>query len=322
MGIKDRIGYHLYEGSLQKPARVIGKYALRKGLLGKNNAYRALYLLFKEGKVTPEELEHYSKVFEHNLMSKKIFLMHIPKTAGTSLRTTLEEAIGVPAITPYQNESKFSAIHWDKFSFWPLLSGHVHIDYFPKTHIGITAFRESRSRVLSEYRQIERHAHLGKREIIQFFPITTNDDGRIPWEQFRKYDLLHTFYWFFTAGHRDDWQSFIATAPSSEIYASIESGLKRIQTAAWSHDSDALESAASAILEGAVTMKRVNVFPQNEVDVIQLTHDDLQILNECTNLDDLVIDVASTLGLVPKLSQSEKDALFERDVERLGFRLP
>ena len=322
MGLKNRIGYELYEGSLQKPARVIGKYALRKGLLGKKNAYRALYLLFKEGKVTPEDLEHYSKVFEYNLMSKKIFLMHIPKTAGTSLRTTLEEAIGVPAITAYWKETKFSAIHWEEFSFWPLISGHVHIDYFPETHIGITAFRESRSRVLSEYRQIERHSHQGKRKIIHYLPFTTNDDGRIPWEQFRKYDLLHTFYWFFTAGHRDDWQSFIGTAPSSEIYASIESGLKRIQTAAWSHDSDALESAASAILESAVTMKRVNVFPDNEVDLIHLTQDDLQLLNEYASLDDIVIDVACTLGLVPKLSQSERDALFERDVERLGFKLP
>jgi hypothetical protein len=322
MGIKDRIGFEIYEGSLQKFATAIGHFGLRSGILGKNNAYRALYLLFKEGKVTPEDLRQYYTQVQPHVTNKKVFLMHIPKTAGTSLRTTLEEAVGVPAITAYQKETTFQATQWEDFSFWPLLSGHVHIDYFPKSHVGITAFRESRSRVLSEYRQIERRARHRRREILAFFGIATKDDDQMPWTQFREFGLLHTFYGFFTAGHRDDWQQFIKSATQPQIRSSIELGLGRIQQAAWSHDSIALERAASNILEIPVTINRVNVFPNNEIETIQLTKEDVLQLNEFANLDEIVIDTASTLGLVPKLSQSEKDALFERDVERLGFKLP
>ena len=321
MGIKDRIGFEIYEGSLQKIAISIGRFGLRRGILGKNNAYRALYLLFKEGKVTPEDLRQYSKMQPY-VLDKKVFLMHIPKTAGTSLRTTLEEAVGVPAITAYQKETTFPASQWEEFAFWPLLSGHVHIDFFPKTHVGITAFRESRGRVLSEYRQIERRAGHRRREILAFFGFITKDEDQMPWEQFKQFDLLHTYFWFFTAGHRDDWQSFIQSATQSEIRASIENGLRRIQYAAWSHDSGALEIAASNILQMPVKIKKVNVFPEAAIETIQLSKDDLRQLDEYSKLDEHVIEIANTLGLVPKLSQSEKDALFERDIQRLGFKLP
>lgn len=322
MGIKDRIGFELYEGSLQKIATTMGGFGLRRGLLGKNNAYRALYLLFKAGVVSPEDLQQYHKHLDPLVVDTKVFIMHIPKTAGTSLRTTLEEAVGVPAITAYQKETAFQARKWDEYSFWPLLSGHVHIDFFPKTHVGITAFRESRSRVLSEFRQIERRPRHRRREILALFGFATKDTDRMRWEQFRQFDLLHTYYWFFTSGHRDDWREFITTASKSEIRSSIEIGLQRIQQAAWSHDSKALEVAASNILNKPVTLKRVNVFPKTPIETIQLTKDDLDKLNEFASLDTIVIDVASGMGLVPKLSQSEKDSLFERDIQRLGFRLP
>jgi hypothetical protein len=322
VGIKDRIGFEIYEGSLRKVATSIGEFGLRRGLLGRNNSYRALYLLFKEGKVSPDDLKHYYKRVEPLVQNKKIFIMHIPKTAGTSLRTTLEEAIGVPAVTSYQKETEFSAIQWEEFSFWPLLSGHVHIDYFPKTHVGITTFRESRSRTLSEFRQIERRPEHRRREILALFGFATKDEYPMTWGQFRNFDLLHTFYWFFTSGHRDNWREFITTASKKEIRASIEIGLQRIQSAAWSHDSEALEVAASNILEVPVKLHRVNVFTESDTETIHLTQDDLRKLEEFASLDDIVIDVASTLGLVPKLSQSEKDALFEQDVQRLRFKLP
>jgi len=322
MGIKDRIAFEIYEGSLRKPATAIGKCSLRRGLLGKNNAYRALYLLFKDGKVTAEDLQQYYRQVQPHVTDKKVFLMHIPKTAGTSIRTTLEEAVGVPAITAYQKDETFEAKRWDEFSFWPLLSGHVHIDHFPTSHIGITSFRESRSRVLSEYRQIERQAQHRRREIFALYGIATKDEERMSWSEFRQLGLLHTYYWYFTAGHRDDWQSFIGTASSAELHSSIEAGLKRIQEAAWSHDSVALESAVSNVLEIPVKLNRVNVFPEQNFETIELTHEDLRELNEVANLDEIVIEVARALGLVPKLSQSEKDSLFERDIQRLGFKLP
>lgn len=322
MGIKDRLGFEIYEGSLQKFATAIGQFGLRRGILGKNNAYRALYLLFKEGKVTEKDLELYYQQVKPYVLNKKVFLMHIPKTAGTSLRTTLEEAVGVPAITAYQKERAFQASQWEELSFWPLLSGHVHIDFFPKTHAGVTAFRESRGRVLSEYRQIQRRARHRRREILTFFGFMTKDEDQMLWEQFKQFDLLHTYFWFFTAGHRDDWQHFIKSATQTEIRASIEKGLGRIQHAAWSHDSGSLEVAASNILQIPVKIKKVNVFPDAAIETIQLSKDDLRQLDEYAKLDEQVIEVANTLGLVPKLSQAEKDALFERDIQRLGFKLP
>lgn len=322
MGIKDRIAFEIYEGSLRKPATAIGKYSLRRGLLGKNNAYRALYLLFKDGKITAEDLQQYYRQVQPHVTDKKVFLMHIPKTAGTSIRTVLEEAVGVPAITAYQKDETFEATKWEEFSFWPLLSGHIHIDYFPTSHIGITAFRESRSRVLSDYRQIERRAEHRRREIFALYGKATKDEERMSWSEFKKFGLLHTFYWYFTAGHRDDWQNFISTASPTQIRSSIEAGLKRIQEAAWSHDPVALESATSNILGIPVAMKRVNVFPANVVEKIQLSTDDIHQLHEVAQLDDIVIDVAASIGLVPKLSQSEKDAIFEHDTQRLGFTLP
>lgn len=325
MSLKSTLGYHIYRGRLRPFMKELARVSIRIGMPNKEITFRALHLLLDQGQAKADDLRYFLSKVENHTIDTKIFLLHIPKTAGTSIRETLGEAIGVPAITYYQNENDRRVLDWHNLEFWPFFSGHLHIDYFPATHRGVTAFRESRSRVLAQFRQVQRStkAILSNRDIVaRKESLSMRDKKHISWELFKLNFFPHDCSWFFTAGHKDAPGKFVMNGNNKDIQQSITLGLSRIEAATWSHDAKSVHETMRNFIGIDTQIKRVNVFPENEVETVCLTKDDLVFLDTVAKRDDYVFQAAESIGLISKLARSEKDAIFEKDVKRLGFKLP
>lgn len=148
------------------------------------------------------------------------------------------------------------------------------------------------------------------------------DEKRISWEFFKLNFFPHDCAWFFTAGHRDSPGKFVMNGNNKDIRHSITLGMSRLDAATWSHDAKSVHETLRNFIGIDVQVKRVNVFPENEVETVCLTKEDLIFLDGVAKRDEHVFQAAESQGLISNLAKSEKDAIFEKDVERLGFKLP
>lgn len=258
---------------------------------------------------------------------KKIFFLHVPKTAGTSVRLALAKAIGLPSINLYSGHH----VPPDGAFFWPYLAGHVSAGAIPESHIGFTVFREPRSRLLSRYRQ-------SQFERVGAKPLIPLDGGAIkrrparqPWQVFAGKGLPEYFYLDSFSSRNPQatnvatmWQipkNLLRKMPTQEQLAGFELGLSRISVAAWAHDSPALIEAI-----GDVSGTRLDELPRENVadtrvhlEHIFLCERDQEALEMAARRDQEVIDIAVDQGLIPALDPDEADAIFESTLKRLEY---
>lgn len=263
-----------------------------------------------------------------NYRGTKLFFLHVPKTAGTSVRLALSQAIGAPSLLLYRG----FFVPGPEASFWPLWSGHSSINRFPNDRPGFTVFRESRSRLLSLYRQRQKEGR-GRVRIHLDDPHGGKTPQPVPavgrlWALRRA--RLDVWYHFDRLGRTQGFQEWTADAvlermPKKEFVEGLKQGLSRIKYAAWAHDSVGLLGAVRAATGQRVeSIPRENTLEDHTPDPepIELTPRDVAQLEQVAEADQLVFDIAQSLGLIGPLDSHTADELFRRALVRHRFLLP
>lgn len=266
---------------------------------------------------------------------RRVFFLHVPKTAGTSVRLALADALGVPSLNFYSGHQMPAK----GATFWPYLAGHAGIAAFPQAYTGFTVFREPRSRLLSAYRQFQFN-NSGPSPRIPLEPQGSHPrksrGHQSPFEVWSRGKGLRGWFHFDVQARLDQrgqsveskWSTdplvLRSMAPEDRL-SGLNLGLARINRAAWIHDSDAVLDAIADV-SGA----RPRHLPhENSVeknlgvpDHVRLTADDMDAFELAVERDQEVIDVAVHLGLVPPLDPRLADEIFERTLLRQNFSLP
>lgn len=291
------------------------------------------------------QIPHLLANASRNYQGEKVAFLHVPKTAGTSLRLALIDAMGVPALDKYSRVGNWEEYSPELLKLWPLLVGHMSVSLIPEgTHRGLTVFREPRARVLSLFRQKTRaiykdnpHVHVSqqKRRVID----ATEMEGNFEEWLDGSHNLdLHT--WFAdgsaldiqtnmsasTGGKiwRRKYARILEKLTEPEIAALLQKGFQKIHVAEWMHNKAGMETLISRVLGRSVVKQvpRTNeVHPEQTLRPIKLSGDALNRLDAVAKASAIVFEVAHDAGLIPMLSKDEADREFEIATKRLGFKL-
>jgi hypothetical protein len=270
--------------------------------------------------------------------SQPLFFLHVPKTAGTSFRLNLSDALGVPAYLLFIHSSWPGYGKDENMRFWPFWAGHAGISAFPTTHRGITVFRETRSRVLSAYRQQERELLSGRDNGSRFYEessqiaVSRGVSAAKPFSEWVRY-RRSAAVWFLPAPEEANlrrWngvpkQKYLDTLSSRDLTSKLAQSFARFDAAAWAHDQPAMREAIRLVTgnDGTSEIRRENVFRTVETTKpTTLSSDDLQQLDRLVAEEKLFFKTAVDRGLIPPLDPDIADSEFERTAQRLDFDLP
>jgi hypothetical protein len=325
----------LYEGVLRRTPSVSEIEVLQNALNKSGDVKRALQDMLSSHEfgimMLPDLVnEHISRV-----PKQPLFFLHVPKTAGTSFRLDLSDALGVPAFLLFIHSSWPGIGQDDTMNFWPFWAGHAGISAFPETHRGITVFRETRSRVLSAYRQQEREILFQSGSPVQFYEESsqiahsrgiTAAQPFSQWLRFRRSAAL----WYLPAPaeprfHR--WNGvatskYLDTLSTRELRSALTKSLTRFDAAAWAHDEVAMRDAIRRVTggTGVAATRRENVFGTVETTKPTiLSREDLEFLDQLALEENLLINAAVERGLIPPISKEVADEEFETTAKRLGY---
>jgi len=268
-----------------------------------------------------------------NWTGKRVFFLHVPKTAGTSVRLALIKSVGTPAFEFYNRSPSIDQILRElENNFWPLWVGHQNISSFPSDMNGLTIFRESRSRVLSTYRQRSRMAlmenpHILDSEKLEKKKSQARATISKPFGTWLNTSMRMRILGYFipseegTTYRSKEFKSYINEISESGLEQILNESLSRFTHAAWSHDEPAILRAISEVSGRESTeLPRENVYPNLKGYPPQvLDSEAISSLNTIREKESVLYKVAHEHGLVPLLSKSEADDLFEITAKRLGF---
>jgi len=269
-----------------------------------------------------------------NWTGRRVFFLHVPKTAGTSARLALIEALGVPAFE-YYNRVTYLKDEPAKLenNFWPFWVGHENISDFPNDFAGITFFRETRSRFLSLYRQYSR---VGQ-EVFQILDPEIREETKrsslkvlaTPLGKWLSDPKLESTIGFYIPSKEygrnsinlTEFRTYVDTLSSRKTKEILSESFSRFSHAAWSHDETGILRAVSGVSGREINvLPRENIFPNLDGLPPQvLDADTLAKLNAIQEKEAVLFKVAHEHGLIPLLSKSEADDLFEITAKRLGF---
>jgi hypothetical protein len=269
-----------------------------------------------------------------NFQADEGVFLHVPKTGGTGIREQIGHLLGVPSINIYEAWSKPSS---ESHKFWPYWAGHANIGFFPKSHAGFTLFRDTKSRLLSLYRQREAlwltggstHGWNYPKEIrLNGSPVRAIESWLLT-EQLGKHRTLASFF-HLSSQNKQNTERLLSQRETREIFNSppkeqvkvLTAGLKRIKHAAWLHDTNSTLSAISYLAGSQPkSLAFANSFESKKLNFAhqKLSKDCFELLDEAERHDRLVFEIAEDLGLIPKLDKDISEKLFQRAVERLNF---
>ena len=270
-----------------------------------------------------------------HLLANPVFFLHIPKTGGTSMRELIGELLGVPSINLYKAWSSPSK---EGHRFWPYWAGHAQVSCFPPEHKGITFFRDTKSRLLSQYRQQMTFTGGTKRTHGWNYPNAA--DRRVREKKAVPFSIwIESFY----ATGRGSVDVYLAENKSlsglrrtpnevqqlfrtdeSDLKSLLKSGLSRFTSAAWIHKEADVRDAIKAVTgQEVASLPRKNTYKAKSLAApkVPLTAADLKILDYLEKRDDLAFEIAEDLGLVNRLPREEREKLFEKSAKRLDFEL-
>jgi hypothetical protein len=230
--------------------------------------------------------------------------------------------------------------------FWPFWAGHANISKFPNSHFGFTSFRETRSRLLSHYRQNQRDllpAHnlrnnsneinLDYRKLLsresKDFNSWLKNFGRsicpyyIPNSELPNANTSGYEKFLDCMGVSHKWISQIENFHESEVRSSIQHSMKRFKAASWVGDDKSLAKAIKELFgetDTKISVPRLNVSEENskyQPEVI--SKQSVEIMEELSRKDQIVFESAMNEGILSEEMKFNKDEVFSDSKKRLGF---
>jgi len=266
-----------------------------------------------------------------NWCGRHLGFVHIPKTAGTSSRLALIESAGMPAIEMYDRLGAVPRERVRTMTFWPLIVGHANISDFPPTHSLLTVFREPRARLLSLYRQRQNNTKVAHLHTPASAPHKMENARRatensfITWLRTTRLKMQADYITGIdpagNASH-NDLPAESHPREDGDFRSAVETALDRMNWISWAHQPTNIEKMIATATGRPAALPRANIYEPNDHSKPQyLDAAGRQELWDLTAPDRFLIEAACGRGLIPELSPSEADALFEESAKRLGFHL-
>lgn len=333
----------LFESILGRRATEADLRAAASGLASAKGLRNQINAMVRSEEFAIMRTPHLLAEAAKNYQGEKVFFLHVPKTAGTSLRHAFIDAMGIPALDRYARVGRWDGYSEAFIKMWPLLVGHTNVKSFPDGgHRGVTVFREPRARVLSTFRQSTRS--------IVATPIHINTDTSKKMRERAAVWLADFPSWLKTEMHpldlltwhvimnddnnlpssgeagirRVDQSRFLERVSATEIRQALERGLRRISVAEWQHNREGISKLVERTLERTVAAPVNNanqVLPEQVMNPIQLSKGDHARLTEIASQSQIVFEVAEDQGLIKNLTRDEADEQFEIAARRLGFKV-
>ncbi len=284
-----------------------------------------------------------------NFTGKRVFFLHVPKTAGTSVRLGLNNALGIPSFSLYPRSTHSAPGELSSMEFWPYWAGHANIAAFPESHTGFTTFRESRSRLLSQYRQRQfnlapganphRYADTAKsaaqKKIVpKALPSFNTWIGRIsssalhwyiPNPTIQKNLKLSTDLKSFQlkVGADEEWRRKVFEMNELELSTALEKSLLRFSAAGWLHQpAGIIEAIAKISGNQNATLPQENEFRKTQFyQVEKISPETLKIMENIREKESILFKVAQDIGLLTDKLVLDEDEIFHKSLSKLGFKL-
>jgi hypothetical protein len=263
---------------------------------------------------------------------KKIFFLHVPKTAGTSVRLALTDAIGIPSFNLYPRSTHGSPSNASSMNFWPYWAGHANLSIFPSSHSGFSVFRETRSRILSRFRQSQfelagnnphlihhRKENASKKELSKNASVEFNQ-----WIRSQPSSIVHYYIPNPEKSARSStWVAEVDKFREVELQKILKESMKRFESVAWIHQPEDVVAGIRKITGNEnATLPMENEFRKTSLYKEEIIEpESMEIMNRAAKLDNLVFQASSDLGIMVNELNIDKDEIFENSLKRLGFRL-
>lgn len=267
-----------------------------------------------------------------NAKTTGVFFLHVPKTGGTSLRELIGDLIGVPSINVY---GKWPIPNLNTHGFWPYWAGHAQVSFFPESHKGITFFRETKSLVMSRYRQQQNLLLTDSTHGWNFSgpeaPKRKNFPDFNQW-LLSKYEqgALGLAMWLALENgqhrqHKTQEELIkISNMSNDALEPLLVRGLSRLSAAARIEDEDGVKMAiqkATGFSPDALPRKNTFESKSGDKSIQLINRKSMEILEEVEQQDELVNDLARDMDVLHETLALNKSSIFQKNLGRLGFEV-
>jgi len=285
-----------------------------------------------------------------DFVGKKVFFLHVPKTAGTSVRLALVDALGVPSFNLYPKTTQRAPADFKTMEFWPYWAGHANIAAFPDSHTGFTTFRESRSRILSQFRQRQFNSMPGANpHVISRSSITAREEraktvGSLDFNSWLAEEPQSALHWYipnptiqksisaiddmdsyrFKVGSDYEFRNRVFKMGEIEISRALEKSLSRFSAAGWLHQSAGIIDAIVKISGNPnASLPKENEFKKSESYKVEtISRESLNILEDIRKKESILFKVATDVGILTDKLMQDEEEIFQKSAQKLGFKFP
>lgn len=255
------------------------------------------------------------------LPHRQLAFVHIPKTAGSSIRLTIERATGFPVLYVFEShhDAAFFGVKFDsskKGLVWPYQTGHFPIAAFPIGTSWFTFVRDPISRLLSLYRQLEKHDRFNQTKKVEKF----NDwITQLPDHTSLGYDMYVAPQTFFFQDKTISYKTYLKLSLNQQLERSTNS-LDNLGFVGWSHR--AKDLAHGVHYATGIQLKKSEYINSGKFDkTVSISKKSFAKIQELTHLDGLFIDLLIKEKRLDRLSKTEIMRHRDQTMLRLGFKI-